>query len=357
MNIITATQLYEDWIAGFLKLIPEDVDRKHELMRSSSFSFLRATFYRWMQLFPEICQKELSAPEVLSIGDLHLENFGTWRDSEGRLIWGINDFDEVHTLPFSLDLIRLAASVGFAIQESHLTVGFSEACQAIVEGYIECLRKSGRPFVLEEEHPWLRKIALSDARNPTPYWKKLHCLTQSTASPPQEVLDGIRSLLPEDCRLEKIAHRVAGVGSLGRERFVLLAQWEGGSVAREAKSIAPSAALWAKNSKSTDIEGARAVRQAIRCSDPFLIFTNRWVVRRLGPDCSRIDIADIPRKRDELLLLNAMGWETGNIHLGSNNASGIILEYLSSREKGWLEHPASRMIEAIHKDWMKWKQR
>ena len=30
----------------------------------------------------------------LSVGDLHVENFGTWRDSEGRLIWGINDFDE-----------------------------------------------------------------------------------------------------------------------------------------------------------------------------------------------------------------------------------------------------------------------
>jgi len=31
---------------------------------------------------------------VLAVGDLHVENFGTWRDAEGRLIWGVNDFDE-----------------------------------------------------------------------------------------------------------------------------------------------------------------------------------------------------------------------------------------------------------------------
>ena len=47
---------------------------------------------------------------VLAIGDLHLENFGTWRDAEGRLVWGINDFDEAWALPYTNDLIRLATS-------------------------------------------------------------------------------------------------------------------------------------------------------------------------------------------------------------------------------------------------------
>jgi len=36
---------------------------------------------------------------VLAVGDLHVENFGTWRDAEGRLIWGVNDFDEAWRLP------------------------------------------------------------------------------------------------------------------------------------------------------------------------------------------------------------------------------------------------------------------
>ena len=47
----------------------------------------------------EICPQLASAPSVLAVGDIHLENFGTWRDAEGRLIWGVNDFDEAAEMP------------------------------------------------------------------------------------------------------------------------------------------------------------------------------------------------------------------------------------------------------------------
>ena len=49
-------------------------------------------------------------PKVLAVGDLHIENFGTWRDSEGRLVWGVNDFDETWRLPYTQDLVRLTTS-------------------------------------------------------------------------------------------------------------------------------------------------------------------------------------------------------------------------------------------------------
>ena len=52
--------------------------------------------------------------ESLAIGDLHVENFGTWRDKEGRLIWGVDDFDEAYSLPYTHDLVRLAASAEIA---------------------------------------------------------------------------------------------------------------------------------------------------------------------------------------------------------------------------------------------------
>ncbi len=64
--------------------------------RLSPFAFMRATFYRWVQLWKDQCRVEAAAPSVLAVGDLHIENFGTWRDAEGRLIWGVNDFDEAH---------------------------------------------------------------------------------------------------------------------------------------------------------------------------------------------------------------------------------------------------------------------
>ena len=77
-------------------------------MAQDALSFLCATFYRWAQLFPALCAKLARAPKVLGIGDLHVENYGTWRDAEGRLVWGINDFDEACPLPYTNDLVRLA---------------------------------------------------------------------------------------------------------------------------------------------------------------------------------------------------------------------------------------------------------
>ena len=49
--------------------------------------------------------------KLKGVGDLHVENFGTWRDVEGRLVWGVNDFDEAYALPYTNDLVRLVASV------------------------------------------------------------------------------------------------------------------------------------------------------------------------------------------------------------------------------------------------------
>lgn len=96
MNLQKSTERYETWLASRITLIPVDLDLKHQRMEESPFSFLRATFYRWVQQWPEICANLTKAPTVLSVGDLHVENFGTWRDAEGRLIWGINDFDEAY---------------------------------------------------------------------------------------------------------------------------------------------------------------------------------------------------------------------------------------------------------------------
>ncbi len=44
-------------------------------------------------------------------GDLHAENFGTYMDANGRLVFNVNDFDEAYVGPFTWDLKRFAASV------------------------------------------------------------------------------------------------------------------------------------------------------------------------------------------------------------------------------------------------------
>jgi uncharacterized protein (DUF2252 family) len=89
-------------------------------MKEDTFLFLRATFYRWAQVWPEICADLSQAPRVMACGDLHVGSFGTWRDSEGRLCWGVDDSDE-------------------------LTVGLKAGCDAILEGYEQTLKQGGCP--------------------------------------------------------------------------------------------------------------------------------------------------------------------------------------------------------------------
>ena len=83
MDIHKATEAYEAWIGKRLTLIPADLELKHQRMAESPFPFLRATFYRWVQLWPEVCPELAAAPGVLSVGDLHIENFGTCATPRG----------------------------------------------------------------------------------------------------------------------------------------------------------------------------------------------------------------------------------------------------------------------------------
>ena len=44
-------------------------------------------------------------------GDLHAENYGTYMDSAGLLVFDVNDFDEAYVGHFTWDLRRMAASL------------------------------------------------------------------------------------------------------------------------------------------------------------------------------------------------------------------------------------------------------
>jgi uncharacterized protein (DUF2252 family) len=60
---------------------------------------------------------------VLAVGDLHVENFGTGRAIEGRLVWGISDFDEAATQAHTNDPVRLATIAFLAGEEKILAIG------------------------------------------------------------------------------------------------------------------------------------------------------------------------------------------------------------------------------------------
>src|ERR1700732_3011120 len=124
MNITTATADYETWLSGFVTIYQPDLDFKHQRMADAAdpFPFFRATYYRWVRHWRQAAGGLRTSPRVLAVGDLHVENFGTWRDNDGRLCWGVNDFDEADRLPYTTDLVRLAASVRFAKKAGALKV-------------------------------------------------------------------------------------------------------------------------------------------------------------------------------------------------------------------------------------------
>src|SRR6266853_5195592 len=200
-----------------------------------------AEFDRWLQHWPEVCGDLAKAPAVLAIGDLHVENFGTWRDEEGRLIWGVNDLDEAWPASYALDLVRLTTSAYLAIQGEHLTLTRREAAAAIEEGYRDALAAGGKAFVLAEHHQWLRLLASGKLRDPVRFWEKMQECRPLTSNPPQEAVKLIEASFPQPRSPYQLRRRIAGLGSLGHPRILALSSWQGAFIAREAKGIRTSA--------------------------------------------------------------------------------------------------------------------
>jgi len=390
MSIAKTTAEYEGWLRSQTTLVESELNTKHEKMACSEFPFLRATFYRWAHLFPRHCPHLYDAPRVLGVGDLHIENFGTWRDGEGRLNWGVNDFDEACLLPYTNDLVRLATSAYFALTDgaNPLSLDFKDACRAIQEGYLKGFEKP-RPFILAEDHGWLRNIVIrklvdidsSDKGKGQDdlfkkFYKKYTTLDEIEGTVPEEALAALNACFPQPLPEYEIKHREAGLGSLGRQRFTAIARdWQGGIIVREVKALVSSAWLWANQEREESAAAAltaktiyypEIVAKSVRSADPWLMVFGRWAVRRLGPDAFKVELPDLELKRNEKealtkKLFEAMGKEIANIHSfasGSSNGSGDHLKALSNHFQSveWLFSGAMTMVDQTHEDFRDWKK-
>lgn len=359
MTFQKATDSYEAWLGGCCVLDADGLDDKHAKMRKADdpFGFFRGSYYRWAQLWPGVCGDLAAAPSVLAVGDLHVENFGTWRDGDGRLCWGVNDFDEADELPYAHDLVRLAASVLFA-RASRKTGGldlvkFKPACAAILAGYDDTLRAGGDPFVLEERHAGLR--ALSIEVEPVAFWaKEAAVLDGPAADPPEAARAALTASLPAaELAAQFRRRRPVGVGSLGKPRYVALAQWGGGWVARDAKAVTPPATAWASGVARSP-RGAELAAKATRCPDPFYRVGPEWVTRRVAPHCARVELPKGGTAAQATELLRAMGAEAANVHRGGGDAEAIRAD-LAARPADWLADAAKAMGAATTADGAAWR--
>ena len=356
MDIIEATKSYENWMRRCTDVVESDLRYKHQQMREDPFLLFRSAFYRWAQLWPELCRDLCHAPRVLAVGDLHVGSFGTWRDSEGRMCWGVDDFDESYPLPYTNDLVRLATSVKLEVDAEGLTIKFKQGCDAILEGYRQTLRVGGCPFVLAEGQQTLEKLGIDAIKPPEDFWPKLNRRPVVTDGLfPPTARRAIEKTLPDRKLAYKIVRREAGHGSLGQPRFVAIAKWCGAFIAREAKATIPSSCVWL-NGKVAHCQTyyEKAIKSAVRSPDPYQEMVGTWLIRRLSPDANPIEIEDLPKKRDEMILLHAMGAEAANVHLGTSHQRKKILNDLQKRKSGWLRNAAKEMAKATERDWKKY---
>jgi hypothetical protein len=230
-----------------------------------------------------------------------------------------------------------------------------EAAEAVEQGYRDSLAAGGKPFILAEDHQWLRLMALSKLRDPVHFWQKLTHLPSFTAKAPDEVRELLEESLPPKS-VYQLRKRIAGLGSLGHPRIVALSSSGGAYIAREAKAIRPSASAWNSGTSTAVVYGPKLIGRCLRVLDPFVQFHSRWVVRRLAPDCSRIELVSLTAERDEARLLYSMGWETANMHFGSPQAIPEVKRDLAKRKGRWLHKAAKAMCKATLKDWEDWRK-
>jgi len=103
-------------VEAFSELIeinPRAFRRKFRKMAAEPFDFYRGSaplFYHDVDKLDDPYANDQTS-RIWIQGDLHAENYGTYMDAEGVLVFDVNDFDEAYLGHFTWDLERMAASL------------------------------------------------------------------------------------------------------------------------------------------------------------------------------------------------------------------------------------------------------
>jgi hypothetical protein len=354
-SFLEATRSYERWRASRISVVSDDLALKHERLTTSPFVLLRGTYYRFLERFRTLLPELADAPPTIVVGDLHVENFGTWRDRDGRLAWGVNDLDEIDVLPYTIDLVRLATSALLAVRASHFTLDQQDVCEAIAAGWRERVEQHrSEPFILGARHGHLYKLASEAFEPPERFERMLGTLPPWEGALPGPAVRLLSEVAPWRDYAPTLYRRVAGVGSLGSRRIVAVGDVAGGVVVREVNEIPGPASLWLNPTRGR-VRGLAGLVTDARgiAADPRRRQSGNWALRRLAADSAGLELSSLRRKHDEAAVLQSMGAEAANIHLcpHARAASPNALEDDErSRPTGWLLSAAETMAELTERD-------
>ena len=224
------------------------VAQKYVKMRKSAFAFFRGTCHLFYRDLPSASILN-TAPSVWSCGDLHLENFGAYKGDNRQIYFGIDDFDEGVLAPCTWDIMRLLTSVFLAVDS--LSFGQADAdrlVQIFLDAYTTALSASRIEEIVEAnakgivadllEHVHRRKRSdlldertelIDDRRQLKVDGEKILAISQEKY---QSIARSIQLWATSQANSDffkvlDIGFRVAGTGSLGLDRYLILVTGKG----------------------------------------------------------------------------------------------------------------------------------
>ena len=243
---------------------PERLKLKYQAMTENAFAFLRGTCHLFYEDLPH-ASLPTGAPAVWTCGDLHLENFGSYKGDNRLVYFDINDFDEAVLAPCTWELLRFLVSVLVAAKT--LNIKKPQAltlCRCFLDAYASASRVGKARWVeTETAEGMVRDLLKSLGQRKRADF--LDRRTQLQRGKRRLRTDGKKALPVSDAQRVKItvfmtkfadqqpnpkffklldvARRVAGTGSLGIERYVLLIEGKGspdGNYLLDLKQAMPS---------------------------------------------------------------------------------------------------------------------
>lgn len=254
---------------------------KYKAMHADAFAFFRATCHLYYAHFPKL-GRLLQAPTAWSCGDLHLENFGVYRGDNGLVYFDLNDFDEALLAPCTFDAMRACASVAAAREKLALSAGDEADLMGLfVESYGKALAK-GRARHIERDHASGVVGEMIGELRGASRQKLLDQRTRKEAGRRLIRIDGEHAMEASDREkarvaillrrwaennedaqqrregyfdIADVAVRIAGLGSLGLELYIVLLKGEGEPDEMrliDIKRARPSCALEAARMRQPD---------------------------------------------------------------------------------------------------------
>jgi hypothetical protein len=344
-DIVDLTQSYETWLHSAIDVIEPDLQLKHTELAASELRFLRGTYYYWLTVMPVLLPELIAAPTVPLVGDLHAENFGTWRDQHGERRWGVNDLDELGRGPYPIDLVRLAAS---CVLSPHVAVDAAEVCDILLDAWLHTI--PGHAVKIDDAHH-LHQLLPAPHTDAKYYGELAEGAAIDPATVPAQLRAGVDASVDHPWQ-PTWHHRTAGTGSLGHPRYVAV----DAATAREVKVLGPPSAALAKvDACVADPTLYGKLHQALHGPFPATRI-DEWQLRGLAPDVVRIEITAL-HEHDTERVLRSMAQSVIDVHGMEADALEAARADAAKRPTGWLTDAVAAMTADTRAAYQDWKNR